>query len=61
MVKGLRQAINGYAPPYIIHLVYIGWVGVGWRRDCKIRLSLGELYSQGIVFVFGGYQGWRSS
>ena len=44
-------------PPYIIYLVhrisyiYIGWVGVGWQRRCKIRLSLRELDSQGTVFL----------
>ena len=39
-------------PPslYILHLVYIGWVGVGWRRRCKTRLALRGLGSQGTVF-----------
>ena len=41
-------------PPYILYLVciYIGWVGVDWRRRCRTRLSLRELDSQGPVFVF---------
>ena len=33
----------------------IGWIGAGWRRRCKTRLSLRELDSQGTSFFF-----WRS-
>ena len=47
--------------PRNIHLVYKGWVGVGWRRYCETRLSLRELDNQGAVFrifvVFGGHHG----
>ena len=33
--------------------IYIGWVGVGWRRRCKSRLSLRELGNQSTVFLGG--------
>ena len=30
--------------------MYLDWIGVGWRRRCKTRLSLRDLASQGTVF-----------
>ena len=52
MVKGLRQATNEYpppSPPTTRPGVYIGWVGVGWRRRCRTGLSLREIDSRGTI------------
>ena len=68
LVHGLTTTAmheNEYPPPFmqVYIYIYIGWVGVGWRRRCKTRLSLRGLENQGTVFsvCFGGYHGWRSS
>ena len=40
-------------PPYYVRDIYnicIDWVGVGWRRRYKTRLSLRERDSQGSLF-----------
>ena len=54
--------LNRTTPPPSVHIIpgiyiyiYTGWVGVGWRRHCKIRLSLRGLNKQGTSFLF-----WRS-
>jgi len=39
-------------PPIQIFYIFIGWVGVGWQRRCKTRLSLRELDNQSTVFFF---------
>ena len=64
MVRRLRRATNEYPPPSPL---YIGWVGVGWRRRCETRLlSLRELDNEGYIhitvscFFFCGRHGLRS-
>ena len=60
-IRGPKAGSSFPAPP---PLLYKGWVCVGWRRRCNIRLSLRELDKHGIVvfvlFIRGHY-GWRSS
>ena len=61
MVIRLRPCINRVhppleSPPGLYYTWYIGWVGVGWQRQCKTWRSLHELVHQGTVFLCGRSQ-----
>ena len=49
-IQSYNKPAFGNTPPPL----YIGWVGVGWRRHCKTCRSIRELDNQGTVFCFFG-------
>ena len=53
---GSRALNSGY--PKYIYIYYMGWVGVGWQRRCKMCRSLRELDNQGTLFLFFRRSPW---
>ena len=59
----MYPSLSPYPPP-LLPPIYIGWVGVGWPRHCKISRSQRELNNQGTVFFlffFAVASRWLSS